>query len=183
MKLETARLILRPLSPDDADALLAYERRNRERFAPHGPRMTDEDMCREACAGRIAQQLAQVEAGLACRWLLRPRTETSLVIGHVAITAIQRGVRQAGSLGYGVDAAHEGCGLMREALEVALAHAFGPLKLHRVEANHRPENSASAGLLARMGFVREGFARQYIRLDGEWTDVVLTGLCNPDWHP
>ncbi len=85
-------------------------------------------------------------------------------------------------LGYSIDAAHEGRGLMHEALTAALADAFGPrVGLHRVQANVRPENTRSLHLLARLGFGIEGVAKEYLFIDGAWRDHVLTALRAPDW--
>ncbi|MEC5384531.1 GNAT family N-acetyltransferase [Uliginosibacterium sp. H3] len=178
----TARLVLRSLRREDASVFRDYELRNRERFAPHGPLRTDEDFLPAAFDARVETMLRDVDSGASCRWVMRLRDEPQAVIGHVVISAIQRGVRHAGFLGYGLDAAHEGQGLMSEALVAALAHAFDVLNLHRVEATHRPENMASARVLAKQGFVREGLARDYICLDGVWQDSVLNGLCNPRWR-
>ncbi|NSL56085.1 GNAT family N-acetyltransferase [Uliginosibacterium aquaticum] len=178
----TARLVLMPLQMEDAAELLAYEWHNRATHAAHGPLRKDADFTSEACAQRIAAQLDEVEHGKACRWTLHTHAQPDTIIGHVAITAIQRGVRHAGVLGYGLDQAHAGQGLMTEAAAAAIRHAFEHLKLHRIEANHRPDNLASARVLAKLGFEREGLARQYIRLNGEWTDVVLNGLRNPAWR-
>mgnify|MGYP003420292857 FL=1 len=71
---------------------------------------------------------------------------------------------------------------MREALAAALADVFGPrVALHRVQANARPENTRSLLLLARLGFVVEGVAEEYLFIDGAWRDHVLTALRAPDW--
>jgi len=82
-------------------------------------------------------------------------------------------------VGYVGDVLTAGRGLMREALEATLDHAFHELRLHRVMANYRPENARSANLLARLGFVREGYARDYLFIDGAWRDHVLTSRTNP----
>jgi [ribosomal protein S5]-alanine N-acetyltransferase len=85
-------------------------------------------------------------------------------------------------LGYSIDAAHEGRGLMREALDAVLTDAFGPrVGLHRVQANVRPENTRSLALLERLGFEREGLAREYLFIDGAWRDHVMTALRAPGW--
>ena len=85
-------------------------------------------------------------------------------------------------LAYAIDTAHEGRGLMAEALEAALADAFSPrVNLHRVQANVRPENSRSLALLARLKFEREGLAREYLFIDGAWRDHVMNARRNPHW--
>jgi ribosomal-protein-alanine N-acetyltransferase len=49
-------------------------------------------------------------------------------------------------------------------------------------ANHLLDNPRSAKLLQRLGFVREGLAKDYLRIDGEWRDHVLNSLTNPQWE-
>ena len=65
---------------------------------------------------------------------------------------------------------------MGEALGALIEYAFTELELHRLMANYRPENERSAAVLARLGFEREGFARDYLYIDGAWRDHVLTAL-------
>ncbi|WP_143707334.1 GNAT family N-acetyltransferase [Uliginosibacterium sp. TH139] len=180
--LQTPHLLLQPLTPDDAAQVLAYETRNHPLHAPHGPVRTAIHFTLKACAQRVAVQLEEVARGQACRWTLRLHTQPESIIGHIAVTSIQKGVRHAGILGYGLDHEHASQGLMTEAIATAIQYAFSALNLHRIEANHRPDNLASARVLAKLGFEREGLARQYIRLNGEWTDVVLNGLRNPAWR-
>lgn len=181
--LSTRRLVMTPLSNADAPALLAYEVRNKIRFAAHGPKRHEEDFTPEASAQRVHLQLAEVAAGKAVRWMLRRPEDAATIIGHVTISAITRGVRQAASLGYGIDAAHEGQGLMTEAVSAAIDYAFSQLKLHRIEASHRPDNPASARVMAKAGLQPEGLARGYLLLDGLWEDQILNAICNPDWQP
>jgi ribosomal-protein-alanine N-acetyltransferase len=109
------------------------------------------------------------------------RTEP-LVIGFVNFNAFQRGPFQACLLGYSLDEHHQGKGVMFEALERAIAHVFGELKLHRIMANYLPDNARSGKLLERLGFVREGYARNYVHIDGRWRDHVLTSLVSPAAH-
>jgi ribosomal-protein-alanine N-acetyltransferase len=71
---------------------------------------------------------------------------------------------------------------MSEAVSAAIAHVFGDLGLHRVRAAYHPHNERSGRLLCRLGFVVEGYARDYLDLHGAWRDQILTGLINPDWQ-
>jgi ribosomal-protein-alanine N-acetyltransferase len=68
---------------------------------------------------------------------------------------------------------------MRECLVAATHFMFAEHGLHRIMANHRPENARSARLLNGLGFEREGMARAYLKINGAWTDHVLTSLINP----
>ena len=70
---------------------------------------------------------------------------------------------------------------MFEALQATLGHAFEVLRLHRVQANHLPENHRSARLLRRLGFRIEGLARDYLYVNGAWRDHVLTALTYPQF--
>ena len=101
--------------------------------------------------------------------------------GNVSFTEIVRGIFQACYLGYGLAQARQGQGLMREALRGAIAHAFGPMGLHRIMANYLPHNRRSANVLKSLGFTVEGYARDYLRINGRWEDHVLTSLTNESW--
>jgi ribosomal-protein-alanine N-acetyltransferase len=100
------------------------------------------------------------------------------VIGECNFTNFIRGPFQACFLGYKIDYRLEGRGLMREALTAAIAFTFDVLRLHRIMANYLPVNERSGRLLRRLGFVVEGYARDYLLIDGEWRDHVLTSLTN-----
>jgi ribosomal-protein-alanine N-acetyltransferase len=103
------------------------------------------------------------------------------VIGTANLTEIARGPSQRCQLGFGLDASFTGQGLMGEALEALLNFAFGDLRLMKVNAGHLPDNTRSAALLQRLGFVREGVARNEVCINGQWRDHVLTARLNP--HP
>jgi [ribosomal protein S5]-alanine N-acetyltransferase len=104
------------------------------------------------------------------------------VIGHVRFSQIARGPFCNAMLGYAIDTASEGQGLMYEALQAALADVFSPrVMLHRVQANVCPENTRSLRLLDRLGFSREGLAKEYLFIGGSWRDHVLTALLNSSW--
>jgi ribosomal-protein-alanine N-acetyltransferase len=124
----------------------------------------------------------EFETGASARWvILAPGGGPPEVVGTCNYTQIWRGAFHACTLGYQVARRHEGRGLMFEALSATLGHAFRELRLHRVMANYRPENGRSGRLLERLGFVREGYAREYLFIDGAWRDHVLTAKSNPDF--
>jgi ribosomal-protein-alanine N-acetyltransferase len=106
------------------------------------------------------------------------------IAGRISFSNVVRGALQAAHLGYALRAEFRGRGLMTEAVRAALRHAFDPrgLALHRVMANHMPSNRASGRVLRRLGFRREGLARDYLRIAGRWEDHVLTALVNPRWR-
>jgi len=107
-------------------------------------------------------------------WLKSDPTQS--IVGVANLANIVRGAFQACHLGYSIDARHEGRGLMREGLEALIEYSFGELGLHRVMANYQPDNLRSGALLKRLGFVEEGYARDYLHINGAWRDHVLTSL-------
>ena len=101
------------------------------------------------------------------------RNADKALVGGLTITNIRRGVAQAGSLGYWIGAAYARRGYMTAAVRVLVPFAFRPLKLHRIEAACIPTNAASVRLLEKTGFRREGYAREYLCINGIWQDHLL----------
>ncbi len=182
IEIRTERLVLRASEPTLADTVAAFYRRNREAHAawnpPHAPTMYSAAGQRE----RLAAAHSAAAAGTLIGWWLFAADAPREALGLIHFSQISRGPFCGAMLGYAIDAAHEGRGLMHEALVAVLADAFGPrVALHRVQANVRPENRRSLALLDRLGFEREGLARQYLFIDGAWRDHVLTARLNPHW--
>ena len=92
------------------------------------------------------------------------------LVGVFTVSQIFRGSFQSAYLGYYAHERHAGQGLMREALEQVLDHCFGPLGLHRVEANIQPGNAPSIALARGAGFRLEGFSPRYLLIGGQWRD-------------
>lgn len=171
--LHTERTLIRLLQPDDVPRLLRYRIENREHFAPWEPLRDDAYFSAEACLRMIAGALGMARDDRAYAFAVLDPDQTRLLASFTFANVV-RGAFQACHLGYGVARAEQGRGLMFEALDAALGLAFGELGLHRVMANYMPHNRRSATLLARLGFEREGCARDYLLIDGRWQDHVLT---------
>jgi ribosomal-protein-alanine N-acetyltransferase len=71
---------------------------------------------------------------------------------------------------------------MTEALSISTKYIFQELNLHRIMANYMPHNRRSAKVLKRLGFVVEGYATDYLMINGQWEDHILTSLTNPHWR-
>ncbi|QEL57268.1 GNAT family N-acetyltransferase [Chromobacterium paludis] len=179
--LDTPRLKLLPAHPDLTAAALDYHSRNRAHLEPWGPTPGPQYYSEDYWRTQMRQGARSWTEGHSARFLLATREQPDRVIGTVGFSNIVRGVFQACHLGYGVDQACEGQGLMREALQAAIRFAFDDLKLHRIQANYQPANARSAALLQRLGFTVEGQAKDYLFLNGAWRDHVLTSLLNPNF--
>ena len=180
--LPTSRLSLVLLPPDAAARVLAYHEANREHLGSVSPARPDNFFTITWWRSRLAQDAEDWRRGLALRLFLLPRAQplaSAPVMGSVSLTDIRRGPLQSGELGFGLDLRHQGQGLMSEAVRALCDYAFGSLGLHRIQANHLPENHRSAAVLKRLGFGVEGLARELVLIDGQWRDHVLTALLSP----
>jgi ribosomal-protein-alanine N-acetyltransferase len=102
--------------------------------------------------------------------LLGCRVSDDALFGVFTVSQIVRGAFQSAYLGYYGHARYASQGYMRAALELVLDHAFGPLALHRIEANIQPGNEPSIALARGAGFRLEGFSPRYLLIGGRWRD-------------
>jgi len=167
-----ARVALRILERGDRDAFLALARDSRDlhrpwTYPPERPEQFEELYARSR------------RDDFVCLVAFIPGTEER--IGVFTISQIFRGAFQSAYLGYYANQRHAGQGLMREALEQVLDHAFGPLALHRIEANIQPGNQPSIALARGAGFRLEGFSPRYLLIGGQWRDHERYALTAEDW--
>jgi RimJ/RimL family protein N-acetyltransferase len=168
--LKTERLVLRAVTEDDARALFEiFSDPQVMRFWSRPPMASVDDahaLVREIEAGWHARTLLQ--------WGVALKAD-DVVIGTCTLYRWDRTHRRA-ELGYVLRRDRWGSGIATEAVRTVLDHAFGTMDLHRVGADTDPRNAASARLLERLGFQREGLQREtYFHL-GEWADSELWGL-------
>ena len=95
------------------------------------------------------------------------------LLGAATLHHVRRGVAQSATLGYWVGEAYARKGVLTRSLAALLPHAHNEMRLHRIEAACLPHNEASIKLLERSGFVREGYAKSYLKIAGQWEDHVL----------
>jgi [ribosomal protein S5]-alanine N-acetyltransferase len=180
VEIETARLSITMPPPARARLLVAYFSENRRHLERWSPPRAPGFYTTEFWQWRLEQNRNEYLEDSSLRLSLfdRDRLEGP-IIGQLSFTELVRGPFQSCFLGYNLDHRHQGRGLMTEALEAAIRHVFERLGLHRIAANYMPSNARSAALLRRLGFVVEGYARDYLFIDGAWRDHVLTARLNP----
>jgi [ribosomal protein S5]-alanine N-acetyltransferase len=172
----TERVTLTPVTQSDVAALVSYQLENRAHLAPWEPLWPDSYFSSSATGARVEAARQAAVAGTALSLIIR--LHEGELIGRCSFTNIVRGPFQACHLGFSIARRFEGKGLMREALIAATHFMFEHEGLHRIMASFRPENSRSERLLASIGFHREGFARSYLQINGQWADHVLTSMIN-----
>lgn len=174
------RVCLSLIREEDAPALLAFHQRNREHLAPWLP-LFAESFWTHGYWRRYTRASSRLALrGHALRFVLRwARRKDRSVLGQLSLGPIVRSPLQSAELGFHLDHTLQGRGLMREALELVIAYAFGPLALHRLVACHVPENERSAALLANLGFETFGYSPSHMQIAGLHRDHVLRALLNP----
>jgi ribosomal-protein-alanine N-acetyltransferase len=166
------------LRPEFAHLLLAYKQNNEAHLAPWEPaRSAIDGSLEDACNRMATRSLQGFMDGTAVQLIALDR-ETQAMVAGCNFTNIVRGPLQACNLGYSVDASRQGQGLMREVVQAGIAYMFDTMGLHRIMANHMPSNLRSAKLLQSLGFEREGYARSYLQIAGQWQDMVLNARIN-----
>ncbi|MFE7568303.1 GNAT family N-acetyltransferase [Streptomyces sp. NPDC057539] len=159
---EGSRTFVRAYRHEDAAEFTARVRESRELHSPWLFPPTDAEGY-AAYAGRFMEDPTR-EGCLVCA------REDGGIAGFVNINNIVYGAFRSGAIGYGAFAHAAGRGLMTEGLGLVVRHAFGPLGLHRLEANVRPTNTASLALVRRAGFRLEGYSPDFLHIDGAWRD-------------
>lgn len=179
-ELHTPRLLLQGGHEGLAEALCDFHQRNRAHLQAWDPPTPPDFYTVARQAERIQLAIANFVDGSGLRYWLSPQDDVGRVIGSVHISQVSRGAFHSAMLGYSLDAALQGQGLMNEALSAVIAEVFSPrFNLHRLQAAYQPTNVRSAAVLERLGFEQEGLARDYLFINGAWRDHCITALRNP----
>jgi RimJ/RimL family protein N-acetyltransferase len=171
------RLLLRPLSAVDVDALVAYRSIPEVcRYVPFGP------MDGSAVLGRIEGSWASrtLEQEGEALILGAERADSSELIGDLMLRWLSA-EHCSGEIGYVFSPAHGGRGYAAEAAHAVLHLAFDGLRLHRVIARVDARNTASARLATRVGMRQEAHLVENEWFKGEWTDELDFGLLASEW--
>lgn len=176
----TERLRLHLPDVGDAAEVLRYFQDNREHLERWSPAAPVGFYTLEYWRNRMSIGRREYAEDRSLRLVVARRESPDEVIGTCNFSEFVRGAFQACFLGYGLAHRLQGQGLMTEALAGAIRFAFDELRMHRVMANYLPTNERSGAVLRRLGFTIDGYARDYLFINGAWRDHVLTSITNAD---
>ncbi len=177
------RVVLRPLEPADGDAWRDVRARNRDWLEPWEPlpEPGSPDLLRDASAFRARCASGSRQRHLDSAHPLAIFLHDGHLVGEINLSGIQRGPFQSAHVGYWVDSAVAGQGLVPEALVLVLRLAFEELGLHRVEVAIVPRNGASRRVVEKLELREEGVAQDYLQIRGAWEDHVRYGITADEW--
>lgn len=170
---------LRPPQGSDYEEWAALRDRSRAFLKPWEPTWPEDDLTRPAFRRRLRRYDEERRIGTAHSFFLF-LNGTQELIGGVTISNIRRSVAQTGTVGYWMGQPYHGRGYMTAGVRALIPYAFGALRLRRLEAACLPTNGPSIRLLEKVGFSREGYAREYLCIDGVWQDHLLFALLRGD---
>src|SRR6185437_2508070 len=175
-------VVLRTPQMSDWGEWTALREASRDFLTPWEPTWPADDLTRASFRRRIRRYSEDQRNDLAYAFFIF-RKHDDVLLGGLTLANIRRGCAQAASLGYWIGALFARQGHMTAAVNAIVPFAFGTLRLHRIEAACIPANVASVRLLEKTGFGREGFARQYLCIDGIWQDHLLYARIKDDPSP
>ncbi len=175
------RIRLRTLTDADYDAWWQVRQQCRDWLVPWEPRPNGappapED--RSSFATRCAMRERERQMGSGFGFGIFLEGEFA---GEVTLSSIQRGPFQNGFVGYWIDRAKAGQGLVPEAVVAVLRFAFESLGLHRVEISIIPRNHASRRVVEKLQLRSEGIAERYLEIDGRWEDHIRYAITAEEW--
>jgi len=173
-------LWLRPPLGSDYVAWAELRAMSRAHLVPWEPSWPRDDLTKSAYRRRVKHYQREARDDLGYAFLVF-EAETDRLMGGVTLSNVRRGVTQSAMLGYWLGLPFVGKGHMTAAVNAILPHAFETLRLHRLEAAAQPSNHRSIGVLRRSGFVEEGLARRYLKINGAWQDHIVFAILTEDW--
>ncbi len=177
-------MVLRPLKAHDFEQWREVRRRCRDWLEPWEPNPPpgsgDITEDRRAFVARCGARERERQLGTGYGFGIF--AGASRLSGEVNLSSLQRGPFQNAYLGYWVDQAVAGQGLVPEAVVVALQFAFESLDLHRVQIAIIPRNYASRRVMEKLGIREEGVALRYLEINGVWEDHIRYAITAEEWH-
>lgn len=167
--LMTERMLLTPYQYIDCEEWITARQETRSLLMPWEPTWSKDVLTDRAFKTRVDFFTEGAKQDLYYCFLNRLK-DSNRLIGGIGLNRVNRGVEQTGVIGYWCRRDDMRNGYTIEAINRILEFSFEDLKLNRVQASCMPENIAGLKTLEKAGFQKEGLARQYLKIQGEWTD-------------
>ena len=177
-----APVSLRPVRAKDAAAWRDTRVRNSAWLRPWEPTNPETPLYRSSLGPYVAMARTmrrEARQGVTLPWVV---TYGGRFAGQLTVGGIVWGSARSAQVGYWIDEAYAGRGVIPTALAMAVDHCFFVVGLHRIEATIRPENQASRRVVEKLGFREEGIRRRSLHIDGAWRDHLCYALTVEDVH-
>ena len=177
--IQSADLYLRPPRLSDWKDWSTLRMESRQYLIPWEPTWGIDTLTKPSFKARLRQYSKDSKRGVGHAFFIFRKSDDQL-IGSITLSNIRRGVAKTGTIGYWTGQRYARSGYMFESLKALLPELFVRFGLRRIEAACLPENTPSASLLKKAGFLYEGRARQYLCINGKWQDHLLFALLKSD---
>ena len=172
--LTTARLVLREMTLTDAPGL--FRLRSNEEVMKYINRPLTKTI--EEAQTWIGMIVSSLQKGDGITWCMALKEYPSESIGNIGIWRIEK-ENYRGEVGYMIEPAYQGKGLMSEAIQAVVEYGFRQMHLHSLEGHIDPRNIASGRLLEKSGFVREAYFKENYFLRGSFADTAVYSQLSP----
>ncbi len=164
---------LRPIRRRDGTTWREIRRRNADWLRPWEATQPDPSIPPPSFNAMVSGMRAEARAGRLLPFIV---TYEKRMVGQLTMGGITYGSVRVGHIGYWIDRAYAGRSIIPTGVALASDHAFGVLRLHRIEISLRPENQASQRVVEKLGFRFEGVRPSFLHIDGEWRDHRIYAL-------
>ncbi len=178
---QTERLRVQLIPYFSPEVVLDYFVRNRDFFKPTSPKFPEDFYTLGYWKRKLRDEGYDFEAGTRANFGVSLRENPDRMMADISFSQFSKAPFNACYVGYSLDQKENGKGYLTEALKAVIQYMFQEKNIHRIMANHLPENGKSAGVLKRCGFRIEGKAEAYLHINGEWREHILTSITNTQW--
>ena len=179
VELEGTNVILRNLTPADAEELLQYYKKNKKHLEPFEPVKDSDFYTIESQRKNLNKSYREFFNGVTVELGI---FKEKRLIGKIKLSRILHGSFKNGMLGYSIDEEEQGKGFMKESVKLFLKYAFDECELHRIEASALLDNKKSRGVLDACGFKMLGVNEKYLLINGKWRDHATYYILKEDFE-
>ncbi len=180
-KISTSRLHIIPPASVHYEAWVHLRTQSRRFLEPFEPNWPEDELSKASFKRRLKRYNPYNNHSNGFGYFLFLK-ETGALVGGITISRLLRGIAQSCTLGYWIGYPFAKQGYMTEAVLGILPEIFEQRHFHRLEAACLPHNIASIKVLEKSGFQREGYARQYLKINGHWQDHLLFAMLESDYE-